>query len=149
MKDNSIPPILRHKRYDQPSIFIPQKLLREAQRQKATPAGVIPAVCLLDPDGDLVRRLVATNQASLNPSWACYHTHLYDFEYDGLGFGLVGWAVGASFAVLVAEELFASGCQLLISVTSSGQIRPVAKPPYFVLIDKALRDEGTSTSGRK
>jgi uridine phosphorylase len=59
-------------------------------------------------------------------------------------FGLIGRVVGASFAVLVAEELFASGCQLLISITSAGQILPVGQPPYVVLIDKAMRDEGTS-----
>jgi sterol desaturase/sphingolipid hydroxylase (fatty acid hydroxylase superfamily) len=52
--------------------------------------------------------------------------------------------VGASFAVLVAEEMFASGCHLLISVTSSGQITPQGAPPYFILIDRAWRDEGTS-----
>ena len=46
--------------------------------------------------------------------------------------------------MLVAEELFASGCQLLISVTSAGQIAPVREPPYFIIIDRALRDEGTS-----
>jgi uridine phosphorylase len=143
-KNTSIPPLLRHKHYDQPSVFAPENLLREARRQKSIPAGAIPAVCLLDPDGDLMRHLVATNKARLNSYWACYHTQLYDFEYDGLAFGLVGGVVGASFAVLVAEELFASGCRLLISVTSAGQIRPVAQPPYFVLIDKALRDEGTS-----
>lgn len=48
------------------------------------------------------------------------------------------------FAVLVAEQLFASGCRLLISVTSAGQISPIGPTPYFVLIDRALRDEGTS-----
>jgi uridine phosphorylase len=58
--------------------------------------------------------------------------------------GIVGRVVGAPFAVLVAEELFASGCQLLISITSAGQILPVGQPPYMILIDKALRDEGTS-----
>jgi uridine phosphorylase len=58
--------------------------------------------------------------------------------------GIVGCAVGASFAVLVAEELFASGCRALLSVTSAGQIAARAKPPYFVVIDRALRDEGTS-----
>jgi uridine phosphorylase len=40
--------------------------------------------------------------------------------------------------------MFASGCKLLISMTSSGQIQPVHPPPYFVTIDRALRDEGTS-----
>jgi uridine phosphorylase len=46
--------------------------------------------------------------------------------------------------VLVAEELFVSGCRLLLSVTSAGRIAGSAEPPYFVLIDRALRDEGTS-----
>jgi hypothetical protein len=53
-------------------------------------------------------------------------------------------AVGAPFAVLVAEQLFVSGCEFLVSVTSAGQIAPVGPTPYFVLIDRALRDEGTS-----
>jgi len=66
------------------------------------------------------------------------------FVLDGHEIGVVGCAVGASFAVLVAEEMFASGCELLISVTSSGQITPQGAPPYFILIDHALRDEGTS-----
>jgi uridine phosphorylase len=44
----------------------------------------------------------------------------------------------------VAEELFACGCRTLISLTSAGQINPVGNPPYFVVIDRALRDEGTS-----
>ncbi len=40
--------------------------------------------------------------------------------------------------------MFASGCELLISITSAGQIVTRGHPPYFVLIEKALRDEGTS-----
>ena len=57
---------------------------------------------------------------------------------------MVGCAVGAPFAVLIAEELFACGCRLLVSVTSAGQIVTAGAPPYFVIIDRALRDEGTS-----
>ncbi len=139
-----ISPILRHKRYDHPSVFVPENLLREARRQKGTPDGSVPPICVLDPDGDIARNLLAANKASLNPYWACYHTQLYNFAHAGFEFGLIGCAVGASFAVLVAEELFASGCRLLISVTSSGQILPKENPPFFVLIEKALRDEGTS-----
>jgi hypothetical protein len=55
-----------------------------------------------------------------------------------LKLGLIRFAVGALFAVLVAEELFASGCQLLISVTSAGQIaNHFGHSPYFVLIEQA------------
>ena len=46
--------------------------------------------------------------------------------------------------MLVAEEFAASGCRLLVSVTSAGTITPLGVPPYFVLIEKAWRDEGTS-----
>ncbi len=46
--------------------------------------------------------------------------------------------------VRLAEQLFVSGCELLVSITSAGQIAAVRTPPYFVLIEKALRDEGTS-----
>lgn len=135
-----IPP----KSYSEPSVFTPENLLREARRQKSLPHQSVPEICLLDPDGDIVRFLVSTNQASKDPSWACYHTDLYLFDCGGFQFGVVGYAVGASFAVLIAEELFASNCQLLVSITSAGQITAIRNPPYFILIDKALRDEGTS-----
>jgi uridine phosphorylase len=138
------PPILRAKRYADSSVFAPENLLREARRQRNIPAGQVPRVCILDPDGDIVRNLRAHGRATLQPHWACYHTQMDVFTHNGIEYGIVGCAVGAPFAVLVAEEMFASGCELLISVTSSGRITAHADPPYFVLIQKALRDEGTS-----
>ncbi len=137
-------PLLSNKYYDRPSIFSPENLLREARRQNSIPEGKIPDICILDPDGDLVRNLAHDGKAARNPHWACYHTQLYNFVYEDMEFGIVGCAVGAPFAVLVAEELFSSGCKLVISVTSAGQIFPRGDPPYFILIEKALRDEGTS-----
>src|SRR5262249_47185017 len=35
-------------------------------------------------------------------------------------------------------------CRFLLSLTSAGQIVAAGQPPYFVVIDRALRDEGTS-----
>ncbi len=139
-----LPPILQNKEHDAPSVFTPENLLREARRQKGIVQGSVPYVCLLDPDGDILRMLRRSGKAEKSEYWACYHTDLYEFELDGHAVGIVGCAVGASFAVLVAEELLASGCRLLVSMTSSGQIIPKSEPPYFVLIEKALRDEGTS-----
>jgi len=138
------PQILKNKRYDQPSEFTANNLLQQARRQRALPEAKIPQICVLDPDGDIVRYLVKGGIAECEPRWACYHTLLHTFNYQGIRFGIVGLAVGAPFAVLVAEELFASGCKLLVSMTSAGQITPLRKPPYFVLIEKAFRDEGTS-----
>ena len=137
-------PILGHKQYAAPSIFTPESLLREARRQKGLPVESVPAICVLDPDGDLIDHLQATGRAHPQPAWACYHTTLVTCTQEGIEFGIIGRVVGAPFAVLVAEELFACGCQLLISITSAGQIRAMGPPPYVVLIDRALRDEGTS-----
>ncbi len=125
---------------------MPQNLLREARRQRGLPAGRVPAVCLLDPDGDMVRHLVSEDRADRSASWACYHTELWETERDDLRIGIVGRAVGAPFAVLVAEQLFASGCELLVSMTSAGQIAPDLQLPCFILIDQALRGEGTSAN---
>ncbi len=138
------PPVLSHKKYDRPSLFLPENLLREAKRQKSIPDGQIPSICILDPDGDITRNLMAENKANLDPYWACYHTQLYDFVHNQTKFGIIPNAVGASFAVLIAEELFVSGCQLLISITSSGQVKQSRNPPFFVMIERAYRDEGTS-----
>jgi uridine phosphorylase len=138
------PPILARKDYAAASAFAPENLLREARRQKGLPQVDVPSVCVLDPDGDLKRRLQAAGRATHDPAWACYHTELYRTSQQNVSLGLVPCAVGASFAVLVAEQLFASGCRLLISMTSAGRLAPRREPPYFVLIDRALRDEGTS-----
>ena len=137
-------PILDNKDPAAPSVFEAAALLREARRQKGLPPTDVPAVCILDPDGDIVRHLRRSGQARLAEGWPCYHTELHEFGLAGKTAGIIGCAVGAPFAVLVTEELFACGCRLLISLTSAGQITPVGNPPYFVVIDRALRDEGTS-----
>src|SRR5882757_3184513 len=136
--------ILDKKNTTAPSVFFPAALLREARRQKGLPTVDVPPICILDPDGDIVRRLRQTGQARPFEAWPCYHTSLDTFVLAGQTVGIVGCVVGAPFAVLVAEELFACGCRLLLSVTSAGQITASAPPPYFVIIDRALRDEGTS-----
>jgi len=137
-------PILANKDHAAPSAFTPESLLREARRQKGLPEADAPVTCILDPDGDIVRHLKSQGRAILDPTWCCYHTELYRFSEANAEFGIIGCAVGAAFAVLVAEELFASGCRLLVSMTSAGQLVPSLPPPYFILIDSALRDEGTS-----
>lgn len=141
---NNTSPILGAKAYDAPSVFKPENLLRESRRQRNQLPASIPDICLLDPDGDILQWLQRHDRASVVSGWACYHTELHQFDLDGAAVGIVGRAVGASFAVLLAEQLFASGCRLLMSMTSAGKIARDLKAPCFVLIEKALRDEGTS-----
>jgi hypothetical protein len=137
-------PLFDRDDYAAPSVFLPQSLLREARRQKALPESVVPPVCVLDPDGDLVAYARRQFGATQSPHWACYHTQMWEWGSADNRFGIIGFVVGGPFAVLVAEQLFACGCELLISVSSAGQIADIGSPPYYVLIDRALRDEGTS-----
>jgi purine-nucleoside phosphorylase len=141
---SKLPPILIGKDFAAPSVFEPENLLREARRQRGLSSGKVADICILDPDGDIVRALGRSGRTRRSSDWACYHTDLFEFDHGSESFGIIGCAVGASFAVLVAEQLFASGCRFLVSMTSAGQIVEQAAPPYFVLLDRALRDEGTS-----
>jgi len=142
--DRTLKPILRDKHYAARSLFEPEGLLREARRQRGLAAVSVPGLCVLDPDGDIVGHLRGAGAARQLQSWACYHTRLYEFDLVGQRIRIIGSAVGAPFAVLVSEQLFASGCDFLVSVTSAGRIVDAGQPPYFVVIDRALRDEGTS-----
>jgi purine-nucleoside phosphorylase len=142
---NRPPPILDHKHHAEPPVFRAENLLREARRQRRLPHLPVPELCILDPDGDIVRTLRADGRGQPFAGWACYHTEMVTFELAGERVGIVGCAVGASFAVLIAEQMFASGCRLLLSVTSAGRIGPdLPAQAFFVLIERALRDEGTS-----
>ena len=137
-------PLLQRDDHVEPSVFRPENMLREARRQKGLSDGSVPPICILDPDGDIVDHVCAIRGATRSLDWACYHTKLWEWDAGGIRCGVVGHAVGASFAVLVAEQLFASGCELLLSVASAGQIKDLGPPPYHILIERAMRDEGTS-----
>lgn len=136
--------ILANKFYNEESVFKPENLLREARRQKGSPNKAMPPICLLDPDGDLTEYLKTTNKATMNSAWACYHSKLFDIDLGNGQFGIIPYVVGAPYAVLVAEQLFMSGCQLLISLSSAGTINEPPEGVNFVLITEAVRDEGTS-----
>jgi uridine phosphorylase len=136
--------LIKNKNYNDKSVFSPANLLREARRQKKIKNCNVPKICILDPDGDILKYLHRNKQLRLNKCWACYHTKLYNFTYKKTSFGIIACAVGGSFAVLLAEQLFVSGCSLLISVTSAGLILSQPKNVRYILIREALRDEGTS-----
>jgi uridine phosphorylase len=137
-------PILARADHSHPSVFLPEVMLHEARKQKKLDDGPVPPICMLDPDGDITTHVRSYCDARKSKHWACFHTELWEWGQDGLRFGIVGRAVGASFAVLVAEQLFVSGCKLLISIASAGAISEGLPKPSYVLIEKALRDEGTS-----
>ena len=136
--------ILKNKNYTEASVFQPINLLRESRRQNEIPSGKVPSICVLDPDGDLVDYLNNKKRATISKYWACYHSNLYTFKIGELTVGIIPRVVGSSYAVLIAEQLFVSGCELLISITSAGIIKQSGSNKKFALITQAIRDEGTS-----
>jgi len=86
-----------------------------ARRQKNLPSAEVPEICILDPDGDIVRTLHRASRTRLSPGWACYHTDLFEFEHAGERFGIIGCAVGASFAGARRRTAVRFGLQVLVS----------------------------------
>jgi len=136
-------PLLEHEPSETP-VFTAANLLRAARIRKGMPKVAVPAGCLLDFDGELVQHLAATGRAVEESAWPCFHTRLFRWREGGGEYGVIGGTVGAPFAVLVAEELFALGCRALVSISSAGLVAEHLTPPFFLLVDRALRDEGTS-----
>lgn len=142
------------KNYEEDAVFQPENLLRESRRQNSIKECPVPEICVLDPDGDFVDWLIESKKATKNRCWACYHSSLYSFQLHlgskeegtnlDIKIGVIPCAVGAPYAVLVAEQLFVSGCHLLISITSAGIINEDLVTQKFALITEAVRDEGTS-----
>ena len=136
-------PDLDHEPSEAP-VFTAANLLEAARIRKGLPKVAVPDGCLLDFDGELVQHLVATGRAIEETAWPCFHTRLFRWRTGSAEYGVVGGTIGAPFAVLVAEELFALGCRALVSISSAGLVADRFTPPFFLLIDRALRDEGAS-----
>ena len=138
-------PLFERKDHTAPSVFRPENMLREARRQKALDRGTVPPVCVIDPDGDMVSHVRRKFSARLWRKLGLLSTRgCGEWTAGGARCGIIGQVVGGSFSVLVAEQLFASGCELLVNIASAGQITDVGPPPYYILVERALRDEGTS-----
>ena len=73
-------PILALKDTKAPSVFQPANLLREARRQRGLDHADVPELCLLDPDGDMLRYLKCAGVAEQISHWACYHTEMWPFS---------------------------------------------------------------------
>ncbi len=141
-------PLLEHEP-SEPPVFKPANLLEAARSRKRLPKVSVPAGCLLDFDGELVEHLVASGKAREDAAWPCFHTRLFRWRAGDEEHGVIGGTIGAPFAVLVAEELFALGCGALVSISSAGLVAKRLSPPFFLLIERALRDEGTSSHYRR
>lgn len=143
MPESNDSPLLEHP-LGEPTAFPPEDLIVAVRDQRSIPTGPIPAVCVLDFDGDLVDWLDATAAAKPEPHWACFHTKMHQFDVDGRAAGIIPRTIGGPYAVLIAEQLLSQGARAVIGLTSAGRVDPDLPVPCLVVADAALRDEGTS-----
>ena len=143
MSEHSIPPILDHA-IEQPSAFTAERLIEDLRRIRKVPNGVVPPVCILEFDGDLIDWLVHEGLVETFPSWACFHTTMFAMKLEGVNCGIIGRTIGGPYTVLIAEQLQASGAGIIIGLTSAGRLAPDLPVPCLVVATTAVRDEGTS-----
>jgi len=136
-------PLTEHD-HGEPSAFSPEALVSAVGALRALPHLRVPEIIVLDFDGDLFDGLVKSGRSEPWTTWACFHTPMISVGVDGSRCGVVPRTIGGPFATLVAEQLFASGARVVVGLTSAGRVRADHRLPHFVLIDEAIRDEGTS-----
>jgi uridine phosphorylase len=129
---------------EQASAFTPEALIAAVRRKRGLAAEPVPPVCVLDFDGDLTDWLAATGAAQPCMDWACFHTTMHVLEIDGAACAVVPRTIGGPYAVLVAEQLAASGARIVLGITSAGRVSPALPLPSLVVATQAIRDEGTS-----
>ncbi len=137
-----------HPLFDHPpsevSAFTAESLLAAVKSQRGLSHTRVPEVCVLEFDGDLSDKCRRKGLAQTHESWACFHTEMGIFQVDGRDCGMVARTIGGPYAVLVAEQLVASGAKIVLGLTSAGRIATTLPLPSLVVIDEAIRDEGTS-----
>jgi len=143
MTDNSKPPILDHA-LDEPSAFTARNLMNNVRLSRQIPEGTVPPICILEFDGDITDWLVRKGLAKPFAPWACFHTSMLAMDVEGVTCGIIPRTIGGPYAVLVAEQLHASGAKLIVGLTSAGRVSPDLPLPCLVVATSAVRDEGTS-----
>jgi uridine phosphorylase len=136
-------PLLSHP-LDEPSAFTAEALVSAVRSERGLSSHQIPDICVLEFDGDLTDALVRNGTVRTCEAWACFHTTMFSLEVDGISFGLIPRTIGGPYAVLVAEQLRASGVKAILGLTSAGRVNPALRIPSIVVATAAVRDEGTS-----
>lgn len=69
---------------------------------------------------------------------------MHEIERDGRRLAVIFPGVGAPLAVAVVEEAIARGCRRFVAVGGAGALLPDLVLGHAVVVDAAVRDEGTS-----
>lgn len=136
-------PLLKHP-LAAPSVFTADSLVAAVRNERNLSHVAVPRVCVLEFDGDLTDWMVSAGHAQICRHWACFHTVMHTVEIGGTICGLIPRTIGGPYAVLVAEQLRASGTEVVLGLTSAGRVARSLPLPSLVVVQDAIRDEGTS-----
>jgi uridine phosphorylase len=136
-------PLFQHS-LESASAFTPERVMAAVRAERGLAPEAVPPLCVLDFDGDLSDRLAQDGITTPWSSWACFHTSMGVMAVDGIRCGIVPRTIGGPYAVLVAEQLWAAGAKVIVGITSAGRVSQSLPLPSIVVVDEAVRDEGTS-----
>jgi uridine phosphorylase/ubiquinone/menaquinone biosynthesis C-methylase UbiE len=136
-------PLLNHPLHA-PTVFRPEELVQAVRDQRQPEATDIPEICVLDFDGDLTDALVNAHEVQACEAWSCFHTSMWSLTIDGQRYGIIARTIGGPYTVLVAEQLAVCGVRIIVGLTSAGRIGLRLPVPGVVVVERAIRDEGTS-----
>jgi uridine phosphorylase len=133
------------------SSFSPLLEFDESRRAFIEPSeqisqGDVPQACVVTFFGDTVRRLLDSGSASViaKNCWEDGPHPLLEVEHRGQRLAILHSGVGAPLASGLLEEVIAMGCRAFVVCGGAGALRPEVTRGHLVVVDAALRDEGTS-----
>lgn len=106
----------------------------------------VPAACVITFFGDVVRRLVdsARGRVLAENVWEDGPHPLLEVEHEGRRVAVLHCGVGAPLSVGLLEQAVAMGCRAFVVCGGAGALRKDLVVGHLVLVDSAVRDEGTS-----
>ena len=137
-------PILNH-RYHDASCITPKLFLEYQKKTKKAPKkDGFPKYCIITSQNNIVEYLKKKLGAKKNKNWTSNRTNLYTFKIGRKNVGVINVGQGSPQAVIIAEVLISLGTKYFFIIGSIGGLQKKMKIGDLVLINKALRDEGTS-----
>ncbi len=106
----------------------------------------VPTACVVTFFGDTVQRLIDEQDARVLAvnEWADGPHPLVEIEHEGQRLAVLYSGVGAPLAAGLLEEAIAMGCRAFVVCGGAGALREDLTIGHLVVVQSALRDEGTS-----
>lgn len=106
----------------------------------------VPVACVITFFGDAVHRLRESGRAQLITAnaWEDGPHPLFEMEHEGQRLALLHSGVGAPLAGALLEEVIAMGCRAFVVCGGAGVLQPKLAVGHLIVVDSAVRDEGTS-----